>query len=64
MFLVGEIGGIFLFILVKLNMKLGKIQILIIDCIKGMGGMFSLDNGTGRRFLTRSEICVHRKFIQ
>jgi len=23
-----------------------------------MGGMFSLDNGTGRRFLTRSEICV------
>ena len=31
---------------------------LIIDCIKGMGGMFSLDNGTGRRFLTRSEICI------
>jgi uncharacterized protein len=34
---------------------------LIIDCIKGMGGMFSLDNGTGRRFLTRSEICVPEK---
>lgn len=30
---------------------------LIIDVIKGNGGMFSLDNGTGRRFLTRSEIC-------
>jgi len=23
-----------------------------------MGGMFLLDNGTGRRFLTRSEICI------
>jgi hypothetical protein len=23
-----------------------------------IGGMFSLDNGTGRRFLTKSEICV------
>ena len=30
---------------------------LIIDAIKGGGGMFSLDNGTGQRFLTRSEIC-------
>lgn len=30
---------------------------LIIDAIQGIGGMFSLDNGTGRRFLTRSEIC-------
>jgi len=30
---------------------------LIIDAVKGMGGMFSLDNGTGKRFLTRSEIC-------
>ena len=23
-----------------------------------MGGMFLLDNGTGRRFLTKSEICL------
>lgn len=30
---------------------------LIIDAIPGIGGMFSLDNGTGRRFLTRSEVC-------
>lgn len=29
---------------------------LIIDVIPGIGGMFSLDNGTGRRFLTRSEL--------
>lgn len=29
---------------------------LIIDVVKGNGGMFSLDNGTGKRFLTRSRI--------
>ena len=26
--------------------------------LKESGGMFSLDNGTGQRFLTKSEICV------
>jgi|TARA_B110000093_G_scaffold150929_1_gene165144 uncharacterized protein (DUF779 family) len=31
---------------------------LTIDAVKGIGGMFSLDNGTGRRFLTKSEICL------
>ena len=31
---------------------------LTIDAVDGMGGMFSLDNGTGRRFLTKSEICL------
>ena len=31
---------------------------LTIDAVKGIGGMFSLDNGTGQRFLTKSEICV------
>jgi uncharacterized protein (DUF779 family) len=29
---------------------------LIIDVIPGRGGMFSLDNGTGERFLTRSRV--------
>jgi uncharacterized protein len=29
---------------------------LIIDVVFGNGGMFSLDNGTGRRFLTRSRL--------
>ena len=29
---------------------------LIIDVVPGSGGMFSLDNGTGRRFLTRSRL--------
>ena len=31
---------------------------LIIDVVPGRGGMFSLDNGRERRFLTRSEICA------
>ena len=31
---------------------------LTIDAVKGIGGMFSLDNGTGQRLLTKSEICV------
>jgi uncharacterized protein (DUF779 family) len=31
---------------------------LVIDSIAGIGGMFSLDNGTGRRFLTRSTVCA------
>lgn len=30
---------------------------LIIDVVEGRGGMFSLDNGREKRFLTRSEIC-------
>ena len=29
---------------------------LIIDVVPGNGGMFSLDNGTGQRFLTRSRL--------
>jgi len=29
---------------------------LIIDVVAGNGGMFSLDNGTGKRFLSRSRL--------
>ncbi|WP_317203308.1 DUF779 domain-containing protein [Janthinobacterium sp.] len=29
---------------------------LIIDVVAGNGGMFSLDNGSGKRFLTRSRL--------
>lgn len=31
---------------------------LIIDVVPGRGGMFSLDNGREKRFLTRSVICA------
>ena len=39
-------------------MKNGNIQISQLMRLNGIGGMFSLDNGTGQRFLTKSEICV------
>ena len=54
--LIGKIGDI-PFYISETQHEAWKNTDLIIDCIKGMGGMFSLDNGTGRRFLTRSEIC-------
>ncbi len=31
---------------------------LVIDAVPGRGGMFSLDNGRERRFLTRSTACA------
>jgi uncharacterized protein (DUF779 family) len=36
---------------------------LIIDVVAGNGGMFSLDNGTGRRFLTRSRLFTDEEFL-
>jgi len=55
--LIGKIGDI-PFYISETQHEAWKNTDLIIDCIEGMGGMFSLDNGTGRRFLTRSEICI------
>ena len=55
--LVGKIGGL-PFYMNGDQYERWKHTDLIIDAIKGNGGMFSLDNGTGRRFLTRSEICA------
>jgi uncharacterized protein (DUF779 family) len=37
---------------------------LIIDVVAGNGGMFSLDNGTGKRFLTRSRLFTDDEFAQ
>ena len=37
---------------------------LIIDVVDGNGGMFSLDNGTGRRFLTRSRLFTDEELAQ
>ena len=31
---------------------------LTIDVVSGRGGMFSLDNGREKRFLTRSKVCT------
>ncbi len=37
---------------------------LIIDVVDGGGGMFSLENGTGKRFLTRSRLFSDEEYEQ
>jgi uncharacterized protein (DUF779 family) len=54
---LGEIGGMPVYIS-ESQYEAWKHTDLIIDVVKGRGGMFSLDNGRERRFLTRSTICT------
>lgn len=54
--LLGEIGGMPVYISGP-QFEAWKQSRLIIDVVPGRGGMFSLDNGREKRFLTRSEIC-------
>ena len=54
---LGEIGGV-PFYMNGDQYEKWKHTDLKIDAVKGIGGMFSLDNGTGQRFLTKSEICL------
>ena len=54
---LGQIGGMGFYISGS-QYEVWKHTRLIIDVVKGRGGMFSLDNGRERRFLTRSEICT------
>ena len=53
---MGEIGGV-PFYIGGLQFEAWKHTRLIIDVVEGQGGMFSLDNGRGKRFITRSELC-------
>ena len=55
--LLGEIGGAPFYISAA-QYETWKHTDLIIDVVPGRGGMFSLDNGRERRFLTRSDICA------
>jgi hypothetical protein len=50
---LGEIGGAPVYIGAA-QFEAWRQTRLIIDVVPGRGGMFSLDNGTERRFLTRS----------
>jgi uncharacterized protein (DUF779 family) len=52
---LGEIGGVPFYISAG-QYEAWKHTQLIIDVVQGRGGMFSLDNGRERRFLTRSRI--------
>jgi uncharacterized protein (DUF779 family) len=61
--LLGDIGGVPVYISVS-QFEAWRHTQLIIDVVPGRGGMFSLENGSERRFLTRSrtfsaeELCV------
>ena len=55
--LLGHIGGVPFYIGGR-QYEVWKNTALIIDVVPGRGGMFSLDNGREKRFLTRSTICV------
>src|SRR5271167_16459 len=50
---LGEIGGA-QFYMSPSQFAYWQYTQLIIDVVAGMGGMFSLENGSGQRFLTRS----------
>ncbi|BBD81181.1 DUF779 domain-containing protein [Aerosticca soli] len=53
--LLGEIGGA-PFYISRPQFEYWKHTQLIIDVVPGRGGMFSLENGRGVRFLTRSRL--------
>jgi len=53
--LLGDIGGA-PFYIGAAQFDYWKHTQLVIDVVSGQGGMFSLDNGTGLRFLTRSRL--------
>ena len=52
---LGEIGGVPVYIS-ESQFGVWKHTQLIIDVVPGRGGMFSLDNGREKRFLTRSRL--------
>jgi Uncharacterized protein conserved in bacteria len=52
---LGEIGGVPFYISAS-QFEVWQHTQLIIDVVPGRGGMFSLDNGRERRFLTRSRL--------
>lgn len=52
---LGEIGGAAFFIS-PAQFEYWRHTQVVIDVVEGMGGMFSLDNGTGLRFLSRSRV--------
>jgi uncharacterized protein (DUF779 family) len=55
--LLGEVGGM-PFYIGGPQYRAWKHTDLVIDVVPGRGGMFSLDNGRERRFLTRSTLCT------
>ncbi len=59
--LLGEIGGA-PFYISKPQFEYWKHTQLIIDVVPGRGGMFSLENGEGVRFLVRSRLFTDAEY--
>ncbi len=55
---MGEIGGM-PFYIGGLQFEKWNHTRLTIDVIDGHGGMFSLDNGRGKRFIIYSDLCMN-----
>jgi uncharacterized protein (DUF779 family) len=60
---LGEIGGA-AFYMSRSQFDYWKHTQIIIDLVPGKGGMFSLENGRGVRFLTRSRIYSEEEYAQ
>lgn len=61
--LLGEIGGV-PFYMSKSQFEYWQHTQLIIDAIKGNGGMFSLERPSGLRFITRSRLFTDEELKQ
>ncbi|MCE4373196.1 DUF779 domain-containing protein [Xanthomonas hortorum] len=61
--LLGEIGGAPFYISAS-QFEYWKHTQLIIDVVPGRGGMFSLENGEGVRFLVRSRLFADDEFAR
>ena len=59
--LIGEIGGCPFFIGAA-QFDYWRHTQLVIDVVPGRGGMFSLENGEGVRFLTRSRVFTDEEY--
>jgi uncharacterized protein (DUF779 family) len=59
---MGEIGGCPFFIGAA-QFEYWRHTQLVIDVVPGRGGMFSLENGEGVRFLTRSRVFTDEEYL-
>ena len=60
---LGSLGGMPFFIGQE-QFEVWQHTQLIVDVVAGNGGMFSLDNGTGKRFLLRSRLMSDHHNVQ
>lgn len=60
---LGTVGGVKFYIGAE-QYEYWKHTQLIIDVVPGNGGMFSLENGSGARFLTRSRLFTDDEWTQ